>query len=96
MTWRCEVFDDLIVRHWENEAFLFNPHTGDTHILNDIAWRLLTACASADQTEASLLNMFAVDLGGSDQEELAEVLNDHISQLKQLGLLEKHTDHDIR
>jgi PqqD family protein of HPr-rel-A system len=92
--WHCEVFDDLMVRHWESEVFLFNPHTGDTHILNDIAWRLLTACASRRQSETALLEALAVDLGGGDQEELSELLNDHIEQLLQLGLVEQYTDHD--
>jgi PqqD family protein of HPr-rel-A system len=96
VTWHCEVFNDLIVRHWESEVFLFNPHTGDTHILNDFAWRLLTACASARQTEAALLDMLTVDLGGGDREQLAEMLNNHIQQLMQLGLVEQYTDHDTR
>jgi PqqD family protein of HPr-rel-A system len=94
VTWRCEVFDDLIVRHWENEVFLFNPHTGDTHILNDIAWRLLVACSSARQSQGALLEQLAVDLGGADREELADLLSDHIDQLIQLGLVEQYKDHD--
>jgi PqqD family protein of HPr-rel-A system len=82
------------VRHWENEVFLFNPHTGDTHVLNDIAWRLLIACAEDSQSESDLLELFAKDAPGVTRGELSEALNDHMDQLMRLGLVEQRIDHE--
>ncbi len=94
MSWRCEVFNDLIVRHWESEVFLFNPHTGDTHILNDIAWQLLCACADESRSESALQDLLAVHIGAENGGELSEAVNDHMDQLMQLGLIEQCAEHD--
>jgi len=96
MLWRCEVFKDLITRCWEDELFLFNPHTGHTHILNDLAWRLLSACAEEPQSEQALLELLVSDLGEQNREELADALDDHLDHLMQLGLVEARMDHETR
>ncbi len=96
MFWRCEVFQDLMVRCWEDEVFLFNPHTGHTHILNDLAWRLLSACAEGLQSEAVLIELMANELGEENREELSDLLDGHLDQLMQLGLVEARTDHETR
>ncbi len=94
MIWRCEVFNDLIVRHWESEVFLFNPHTGDTHILNDIAWRLLCACVDEFRSESELRDLLADHYGAEQKEKLNEVISDHMDQLIQLGLIEQYAKND--
>jgi len=84
------------VRCWEDEVFLFNSHTGNTHILNKLAWRLLSACSEEPQSEQVLFEMLVADFGGQNQEELAEALDDHLDQLQQLGLAEPREDYETR
>ncbi len=88
MLWQCEVYRDLAVRRWEDEVFLFNPHTGNTHILNDLGWRVLSACADAPKSEQGLLELLVNDLGEQNRVELADALDDHLDQLFRLGLVE--------
>ena len=32
--WICENYSDWLIETWDNEAFLFNPASGNTHLLN--------------------------------------------------------------
>ena len=100
MNWYCEAFQLLLVRHWEGEVFLYNPLTTQTHIVNELGWQVLRACASAPVDQDRLLDQLFErideELGEETGEaghkpnrnELAEFLSTHLDQLSQLGLLE--------
>jgi PqqD family protein of HPr-rel-A system len=89
MYWHCEVFNLLSVRSWEGEVFLYNPLTTHTHILNELGWRVLEACAGAPLSLERLLETLAEDNPDHNHaEELSAVISSHLDQLAQLGLLE--------
>jgi PqqD family protein of HPr-rel-A system len=68
-------------------VFIFNPLTGHTHILNDIAWKLLSACADADRSSHYLLQFIDSESGELDGSELQDRLQGHLEQLQQLELI---------
>ncbi|MCP4993770.1 MAG: HPr-rel-A system PqqD family peptide chaperone [Gammaproteobacteria bacterium] len=85
--WYCEVYSRLLWRTWEEEVFLFNPRTGNTHILNRLSNSILNACANSPLTIQDISRHLASDTPefqstGSDD------LTNHLSQLAQLGLIE--------
>ncbi len=94
MLWQCDVYSDLIARRWEDEVFLFNPHTGNTHILNDLGWQVLSACAEAPQPEQVLRELLVNDLGDQSGEDLDAALDAHLDQLFRLGLIESRVDRE--
>ncbi len=96
MLWQCVVYSDLIARRWEDEVFLFNPHTGNTHILNDLGWQVLSACAKAPQSEQALLELLDNDLDEQSSEELDDALDNHLDQLFRLGLVESRVGRETR
>lgn len=68
--------------------FIFNPLTGHTHILNQLGWQLLVACAESPRTEAYLFKLMAASSDDPDQQQLEESLLGHLGQLQQLDLLQ--------
>ena len=74
-----------LLRHhgWQDEHVVYNDLSGDTHLLNNIAWELLTTL----QQQPFALPELAVrlGLGAEDKRDLLAMLD----SLRQLGLLER-------
>jgi PqqD family protein of HPr-rel-A system len=79
----------LLHRVLEQEVFIFNSLTGHTHILNDIAWKLLTACADKARSSEYLLDLMDPESGEIDRSELQDRLLGHLEQLQQLDLIQQ-------
>ena len=100
MNWYCEAFHLLLVRHWEDEVFVYNPLTCHTHILNELGWFVLSACSAAPVAQERLLDQVSESIQqkvdrdddeapiSPERAELAKFLDTHLDQLSQLGLLE--------
>jgi PqqD family protein of HPr-rel-A system len=87
--WRCECFPDLLHHLQEQERFVFNPLTGHTHILNQLSWQLLSACADIPRSNAHLFELMAAESEGLDNQQLDDSLQEHLGQLLQLDLLQR-------
>jgi len=74
-------------RSLEQELFVFNPLTGHTHILNQLSWQLLSACADTPRSHEYLFKLMLVESEGLDRQQPEESLEGHLGQLEQLGLL---------
>ena len=72
----------------EHEVFIFNPLTGQTHILNKASWRLLSACADAPRSNRYLLELVAEEPDDLNKQQLENSLQGHLGQLQQLELLQ--------
>jgi PqqD family protein of HPr-rel-A system len=84
--WRL-VDPDLVWRSWpnEDEAVLYSPASGDVHLLNLAARRLIELAAEAPKTAQEL----AAALGSSaPQEELLSSVAATIEMLDGAGILE--------
>ena len=69
--------------------FLFNPHTGHTHILNSLALELLERCAETPLSGAALVQAASSAAQFEADEQFSSQVMQHIVQLEQLGLLER-------
>jgi len=67
-------------------GFIFNPATGDSFSVNEIAIRILEMLRNR-QTPASILTTLAEEYE-ADRETLERDLNDFLLHLQQLGLVE--------
>ncbi len=88
MKWSCEVFKLLSVRNWEGEYFLYNPLTTQTHILNELGWRVLYSCADGPVSQERLLSKLAGTADDPERDKFTDTLSAHLDQLSRLGLLE--------
>ena len=86
--WLCDCFPDLLHRSLEQELFVFNPLTGHTHILNQLSWQLLSACADTPRSDAYLYKLMGAESEDLDKRQREDSLQGHLSQLQQLDLLQ--------
>lgn len=86
-TWQSLGFERLLVRTWDEESFVFNPASGETHLLNESALALLELLHQQPCTLDELLN----ELGEVSHEQ-APALRQHLQQLELIGLLRRRAD----
>ncbi|MCP4996648.1 MAG: HPr-rel-A system PqqD family peptide chaperone [Gammaproteobacteria bacterium] len=89
--WYCGAYPLSLWRTWEGEVFLFNPISGNTHILNQLSNKILSVCANSPHTLQDILVHITKDTPEFQSVGTGD-LADHLSQLAQLGLIECLSD----
>ena len=77
---------------WEKlgaEQFLFNPLSGQTHILNPLGALILEALSETALSAPQMLDLLVQQQSGADQATLRRHLDQHLLQLEELGLIER-------
>ncbi len=84
--WRLVDPSGIRIRRFDDEALVFNPLTWETHLLNDVATRVLDAVAEEPRTEAGVV----AELYGDDAAESARVqIARFLAELEALALIER-------
>lgn len=78
--WHALNFADLIYEHWDEEYLVFNPRSGDTHVLNQVAFTLLQGIAESPGNLHMLADRYLDDRAQID------TLAEHLDQLELIGL----------
>ena len=81
---RCVVFDD--------ETVLFNPHSWDTHVLNEAAAATLEFVTEAPRARSEVTQFFAEALAPEHAAEADEHAARVLDELRRLSLLEREPD----
>lgn len=89
MTWRVPHPDDLLWEAWETDYSLFNPSSGETHLLNELPAEALRRLADAPKDEASLAEEMAQACEIENTASWKRKIGAMLSQLETLGLIEK-------
>ena len=87
-TWQAPDFGDFLHEELEGEHFVFNPHTGHTHVVNAAALLLLKSLADQPLTGEELAQRLVLDYSEIELNELRELLRQQLEQLRLLGLVE--------
>jgi PqqD family protein of HPr-rel-A system len=90
-TWKIPPRNELYWNSWDDEVIVYNNWSGDTHLLNSIAIEILNyfqqngVCSSIAVTEyvSQFVNL------DEDTGDLRLLIDEHISQLDKLGLIER-------
>lgn len=94
MGW-CAALGDQQIRCWDGECVVYNPHSGDVHIVTHPVGQLLLALSSAE-TALTLEQVRCVMQGGFDldmDEDTQAVLLEHtLSDLQRLSLVMRIND----
>jgi PqqD family protein of HPr-rel-A system len=86
--WVSVEFHALLWETWEHEHFVFNPRSGETHVLNDLAGEMLRALAEKPHTAAELALRFRDRLAGGGPDDVQPAVDALLRQLDQLGLVD--------
>ncbi len=83
--WHCPNYNQLRIRVWEEEYFVFNPNSGDTHLLNIVSMEILELLGTTGHTLDTLAEILLDQV--DNPELMSRHLRDHLEQLRELGLL---------
>lgn len=81
--WRACNYPELLQETWEGETFLFNPASGDTHLLNAAAMQLLDFLHAESASFSELADTLFADADKSARDALAT----QFEQLVLIGLI---------
>jgi PqqD family protein of HPr-rel-A system len=85
--WQTLNYPDLLREDWEDEWFLFNPASGNTHVLNrlaiDILDRIHIQSASLPELAQALIEEYCPD----EPSRFTANLEQHLRHLDELGLI---------
>ena len=71
------------MRTWDEETFVFNPASGDTHLLNEVALAILQSLSLRPATFEALVEEFLEQ----DTVESRQILIEQLQQLELTGLI---------
>ena len=86
--WCREPTVELHRRQWDETVYLYDPRSGQTHVLNPMGALLFEALAERPMSEQELIDM-AADLAGEPPENAvwAEAVKRLLATLDSLGLI---------
>jgi PqqD family protein of HPr-rel-A system len=85
--WRVVPGQSLAFREWDGEAVLYNDLSGNTHLLDGAAIDVLQALQPAP-ANAAILAARLIDRFEADGDELPAVIEDMLTTLASLDLVE--------
>lgn len=88
LRWFCPSCRSLLWEVWEDEHFVLNPRSGETHVLNALAGEILRALAERPHPVSELAERFGGDLAEESVAGKEQIVFALISQLDRLGLIE--------
>ncbi len=86
--WSCKRYHHFLIKQWEeDEYFVFDKASGDTHLLNDSGLFILRLLSKDNLKLSQLISKF--DLQDPQEiEQIVPQLANHIQTLAQIGLIE--------
>lgn len=84
--WFAGNFDQLLKTAWDDEIFVYNPASNQTHLLNQVAFVVLSHLASQPQSLPELIDRFLPEAPEQDKAYFAQQLE----QLALIGLICPH------
>ncbi|MBF0628810.1 MAG: HPr-rel-A system PqqD family peptide chaperone [Magnetococcales bacterium] len=86
--WMVPAWPAMLWERFEDSFFLFNPLSGETHVLNEQARLILEQLGTRPATlEEILARQASVSSAGTDREDPARPFRDLLSELDRLGLI---------
>lgn len=87
-SWRVPVEGTLPLRYWDGDYVVYNPLTGDTHVLDIVAGEVLKVIMAAPTTSRELCQHVADFLEVPNDVRTAENVDAVLATLDELGLIE--------
>jgi PqqD family protein of HPr-rel-A system len=78
----------LLWRRWDQEFVVFDPRSGDIHLLDSLAAEILRRLDESSATVAELSRELDVSLGHEAELDLAQYVAKLVGELDELGLIE--------
>jgi PqqD family protein of HPr-rel-A system len=88
--WHAPDYGSFLWASWdEDEYFLFNPASGQTHLLNGLAYELLQSLARCPADDRAIAQALYHPELGIPTETFHGLVNEQLHQLSLIGLVEQ-------
>lgn len=91
-TWETINFQGLSYQQWNDEYFVYNPITNNTHVLNHLSWVILETTSTRTISTKDLLQTLTTALPEFKEELTIETLTEHLAQFSYMGLTKLSTE----
>jgi PqqD family protein of HPr-rel-A system len=79
----------LIWREWENEHAIYNPASGDLHLLDEVGAKALHCLESQALSQAELVCRLGTELEVASDDNLVKYVRELLREFDRLGLVER-------
>lgn len=87
--WRVPVEGTLPLRYWNGDYVVYNPLTGNTHVLDIVSGEVLTIIMAGRATSRELYQRVADFLDVPNDSRTADNVDEILAALDELGLIER-------
>lgn len=87
MAWTVPARVDWRWESFEEACFLYHPLSGETHLLNELARKLLESLAERPATLETLIHQHGQLAGAAAQQVGPEIIRAWLAELDRLGLI---------
>lgn len=85
--WHLPEPDGLVWRSFDSYSLLYNPESGDTHVLDPLSREILDILLETPHDERSLLQELGVLAEGQDAAALESAVHEALTSLDSAGLI---------
>ena len=85
--WHCPSYDRLHLREWEDEFFLFDAASGDTHLLNALSMAILSLLKQRRLSVDGLIEKLPEAFGAVESPIKRDQLTGYLQQFEEMGLI---------
>ena len=93
--WRTLNYPALLRETWEDEWFVFNPASGNTHVLNRLAMDILERIDRHSASLPELVRALIDEYRPEEPSRFAAHLEQHLRHLEELGLIIPQSQHPL-
>ncbi|MES2072200.1 MAG: HPr-rel-A system PqqD family peptide chaperone [Pseudomonadota bacterium] len=88
MKWRA-IADSSAIRNWGDEYVVYNPRSGNSHLLGYVAGQILLKLQQAPMDAAGLLDKLPIDWQLDADQDVTEQIDALLADLGSLALIER-------
>jgi len=88
MIWSIPENANIAIETWDENAIIYFSLSGETHLLNELAYEVLRLFLGGSQTLAALMNKLCLIFEVEDQADLELQIQKLIINFENLGLIE--------
>jgi PqqD family protein of HPr-rel-A system len=90
--WTCWSTESLLWRQWIDETIVYNPASGNTHVIGPVATKILRRLEQQPSTASQLAESIASEFDVESDQEVVEHVERLVSNLEELGLVKSFTE----
>ncbi len=90
--WRAIPATELEIRRWGSQTVIFHPGTGDTHLFDELGWKLLQLLQEKTMDTLALIEAFSAQPEASTETDISWQIREILEDMERLALITNITE----